>query len=144
MPAPQTYANHTRTIPAYHMFTFGLIVINALWSIYRVAVAFSIDTLMSLFVAIALVMIFFFARIFALRVQDRIIRLEMRLRLGGLLPADLQSRVNVLTVDQLCALRFASDAELPALTRTVLDEKIGDRKTIKQMVKNWEPDYLRA
>ena len=143
-PGVQTFENHTRTVPAYHMFTFFLIVINALWSIYRVATDFSWDRLMTLFVAIALAMVFFYARAFVLTVQDRVIRLEMRLRLAQVLPADLRPRINELTVSQLCALRFASDAELPDLTRRVLTDNVGDRKSIKKMIKNWEADWLRA
>jgi hypothetical protein len=80
----------------------------------------------------------------ALKVQDRVIRLEERLRYQRLLPADLQPRIDDFTVNQLVSLRFASDAELPALARKVLDDKIDDRKTIKQMIKVWRPDYLRA
>jgi hypothetical protein len=140
----QTFENHAQTIPAYHYFTFGLIVVNLFYRLYVAVVAFSTDALMSLFVAIALVMIFFFARIFALRVQDRVIRLEMRLRLAGLLPPDLRARVDDLSVNQLCSLRFASDAELPELTRKVLDEKLDDRRTIKKMIREWQPDWLRA
>ena len=140
----QNLKNHVRTIPGYHMFTFGLIVINALWSIYRAATDFSVDRLMTVFVAVALAMIFFYARVFSLTVQDRVIRLEMRLRLAQLLPADLKPRINELSADQLCALRFASDGELPELTRAVLANNIADRKTIKQMIKTWEADLLRA
>jgi len=77
-------------------------------------------------------------------VQDRVIRLEERLRCERLLPADLKPRIAEFTVSQLVALRFASDAELPALARKVLDEKISERKPIKQLVKNWRADYLRA
>jgi hypothetical protein len=143
-PAVQSFENHTRTIPAYHYFTFGLLAANALWAIYRVVTDFSVDRLMTLFVAVALIMMFFFARIFALRVQDRVIRLEMRLRLAQLLPADLRPRINDLSVGQLCALRFAPDAELPELTRRVLADNIRDRKAIKRMVRNWEADVLRA
>ena len=76
--------------------------------------------------------------------QDRVIRLEMHLRLQRLLPADLQPSIPSLTAGQLVALRFASDAELPGLVRKVLDDKIGDRKAIKQMIQNWQPDNLRA
>jgi hypothetical protein len=140
----QNYKNHVRTIPAYHMLTFGLIVVNFLWTAYRAVTDFSWDRVMTLFVAIALVMLFFFARVFALTVQDRVIRLEMRLRLAQILPADLKARINDLTIDQLCALRFASDAELPELARKVLTDNIRDRKTIKQMIKTWEADWLRA
>ena len=76
--------------------------------------------------------------------QDRVIRLEMRLRMQQLLPADLRPRIPEFSVGQLVALRFASDQELPELARKVLDEKIEDRKAIKKLVKNWQPDFLRA
>jgi hypothetical protein len=95
-------------------------------------------------VAAALIMGFLSARMFALTVQDRVIRLEERLRYQRLLPADLQPRIGEFTVNQLVSLRFASDAELPALARRVLDEKMNERKAIKQLVKSWRPDYLRA
>ncbi len=76
--------------------------------------------------------------------QNRLIRLEMRLRLAKLLPADLQSRIGEFTVSQLISMRFASDAEMPELARKVLDEKMNERKAIKQMVKDWQADWLRA
>jgi hypothetical protein len=140
---PQTFENHAKIVPAYHYFTFALVAINLLWNLYRTVVAFSVDQLMSLAVAVALLMLFFFARIFALRVQDRVIRLEMRLRLAALAP-DLTPRLGEFTVDQMCSLRFASDAELPELARKVLAEKLDDRKAIKQMIRHWEADHLRA
>jgi hypothetical protein len=77
-------------------------------------------------------------------VQDRLIRLEERLRIARLVPAELQSKCDALTAGQLIALRFASDAELPALTKKVIDERIVDRKTIKSLIVNWRPDYHRA
>ena len=141
---PQTFANHTRIVPAYHMGAFGILVINLLWSGYRVVSNFSGDALVALLVAVALLLIFFHARIFALTVQDRVIRLEMRLRLEKLLPTDLQSRIPDFTVGQLVALRFAGDEELPALARKTLAENITNRKAIKQMIQKWNPDYLRA
>ena len=140
----QSFENHTRTIPAYHFLAFGFIAVNLLWSLYRAAVAFSMDTVVSVFVAVALILIFFFARVFALRVQDRVIRLEMRLRLNQIVPADLKGRVNDFTVGQLCALRFADDAELPDLARTVLTDNIQDRTTIRKMIKTWNADWIRA
>jgi hypothetical protein len=85
-----------------------------------------------------------YARLFALSVQDRIIRLEMRLRLAEILPPDLRARIPEFTVAQLVSMRFACDAELPALARKVLDEKMSDRKAIKQLVKDWQGDYARA
>lgn len=81
---------------------------------------------------------------YATKLQDRIIRVEMRLRLEKILPADLQAAIAGLTVPQLVGLRFASDAELPGLVREVMSRKIDDRKTIKQMVKDWQGDYDRV
>jgi Family of unknown function (DUF6526) len=95
-------------------------------------------------VAVALLLLALFARLFALTVQDRVIRLEMRLRLTEILSADLRPRIPEFTARQLVSLRFASDAELPALARKVLDEKLSNGKAIKQLVKNWQGDYLRA
>jgi hypothetical protein len=86
----------------------------------------------------------FLARVFALKVQDRVIRLEERLRMERLLPADLQARIEEFSVPQLVGLRFASDAELPELARKVLDEKVKEAKAIKRMVKSWRGDFLRA
>jgi hypothetical protein len=77
-------------------------------------------------------------------VQDRVIRLEERLRYERVLPADLKARSGELNIGQIVSLRFASDAELPALAKKVLDEKLTERKAIKQLVKSWKPDYLRA
>ena len=139
----QTFENHAKFVPAYHFLTFGLVVINLLWNLYRSAVDFSLAQLMSLVVAVVLVMLFFFARIFALTVQDRVIRLEMRLRLASLVP-DLTPRLDEFTVDQLCSLRFAGDAELPALARQVLAEKLDERKAIKRLIRDWRADHLRA
>jgi hypothetical protein len=99
---------------------------------------------LSVLLAAALVMLFFYARIFALTVQDRVIRLEMRLRLVGLLPPDLQPRIGEFTVAQLVSLRFASDEELPELARQVLQENLSDRKVIKRRIKKWQADFLRA
>lgn len=142
--AVQNFQNHAKTVPAYHMVTTLLLLVNFVWAAYRLVTDVSADRIVTMLLAVALFLMFWFIRSFPLKVQDRIIRLEMRLRLAQLLPADLQPRIHDLTVGQLCSLRFASDAELPELTRKVLDGNIRDRKTIKQMIKTWEPDWLRA
>src|SRR5204863_436509 len=85
-----------------------------------------------------------FKRMVGLAVQDRVIRLEERLRYAKVLPSDLQARCGELTIGQIVAMRFASDAELPTLARKVLDEKVTERKAIKKLIKCWRPDYLRA
>lgn len=142
---PQNFQNHGRVVPLYHMFTFGVFVLNLGWTVYRLVKAgISFETVLGVLMALALIVLFFYVRIFALTVQDRVIRLEMRLRLAEILPAELRPRIAEFSVSQLVALRFASDAELSGLARKVLDEKINDRKAIKQLVKEWQADYLRA
>jgi Family of unknown function (DUF6526) len=143
--AEQNFSNHGRFFPPFHFFVVPVLLINFFWSIYRWKVSgFSLDGFVSLAVALALLLGFLSARRMALSVQDRVIRLEERLRYERLLPADLKPRIGDFTVSQFVSLRFASDAELPALARKVLDEKLNERKTIKQLIKSWKPDYLRA
>jgi uncharacterized membrane protein YdbT with pleckstrin-like domain len=143
--AEQNVANHVRLFPPFHFFVLPVFILNFGWSIYRWRTfGFSWDGFLAVLVALALLVGFLSARSFALKVQDRVIRLEERLRYQRLLPADLQPRIGEFTVGQLVSLRFAGDAELPALARRVLDEKLNERKAIKQLVKNWNPDYLRA
>jgi hypothetical protein len=116
--------------------------VSSLVRLFRFGLTY--NTILGFFVAIALVLTHFYVRNFALAVQDRVIRMEMRLRLAEILPAEMRSRIPEFTLGQLVALRFASDTELPGLAKKVLDEKLTDRKAIKQMVKDWQPDYMRA
>jgi hypothetical protein len=141
---PQSFENHARFVPLYHGFVLSALAVNLLWSCYKAVVAFSADRLVAALVAAALVVLTFYARMFAVCVQDRVIRLEMRLRLRALLPADLQARIGEFTLSQLIGLRFASDAELPALAAQVLRDNIQDRTAIKKMIKDWQADYLRV
>jgi hypothetical protein len=143
--AEQSFANHVRWVPAYHYFVLPVMILNFGWSIYRWRLAsFSLDGFVSVLTAAALAVFTLYARLFALKVQDRVIRLEERLRLEKLLPPDLKPRIEEFTSGQLVAMRFASDAELPALARKVLTDNIRSGKAIKQMVQTWRPDYLRA
>jgi hypothetical protein len=143
--AEQNFSNHGRFFPPFHFFVIPIMAINFFWSAYRWYVAgFSWDGGERVLLALGLFVGFGISRGMVLKMQDRIIRLEERLRHERVLPADLKPRLGELTVDQIVALRFACDAELPALTRKVLDEKMTERKAIKQMVKTWRPDYLRA
>ena len=140
----QNFQNHAKTVPMFHFVVLPILAVNFVWSIVNLVRYFSAGTIRSLLVSFALLALAFLARIFALTVQDRVIRLEMRLRMLEILPPDLRVRVPEFTVAQLIALRFAGDAELPALARKVLDEKISDRAAIKKMVQNWQADLLRA
>jgi hypothetical protein len=143
--AEQNLGNHTKVFPPFHFFVLPILLINLGVKLYWMKVFwFSYAGIFGVLMALALILGFLSARMFALAVQDRVIRLEERLRYQRLFPADLQARIEEFTVAQLISLRFASDAELPALARKVLDEKIQERKAIKQLVKDWKPDYLRA
>jgi hypothetical protein len=143
--AEQSYSNHTKWVPAYHFFVLPVLIFNAVWSLQRV-IRFGIhwDTAVYCVTAFALFVLAVNARLFAMRVQDRVIRLEERQRMSLLFPDDLKPRIPEFTPPQLVALRFASDAELPALARKVLTDKMTDAKAIKQMVKNWRADECRA
>jgi len=143
-PYAQSADRHARIVPMYHGVAFLLLVINLLWWLYQTVMHFSWGGLVAFGTSFALIVMFFFSRLMALTVQDRVIRLEERLRLERLLPADLRSRIPELTIDQVISLRFASDAELPDLMRKVLDEKLTDRKVIKKLIETWRPDFLRA
>lgn len=140
---PQTYANHTRVLPLYHGLTFGLFLVNLVWAVVQVIRAPAWGTVVSFLLAVALIFLFFHARLFALGVQDRVIRLEERLRMERLFDGALRERIGEFTTSQLVGLRFASDDELPALARRVLDEGIRDRKVIKQAIRSWRADHQR-
>ena len=140
---PQTFAHHTRWDPLFHFIVlpvFGLSAIAAtihfLWRPSAHSGAFFVLSVASL-IAI------FKIRLYALRVQDRVIRLEEQLRLAILLPEPLRSRIPELTEGQLIALRFASDAEVPSLAGRALTEKLS-RADIKKAIQVWRPDYWRV
>lgn len=139
----QRYENHTRMVPLFHYVAFGILMINLGWSGRALFRDLSVDSGVTFLLAVGLILVAWFVRAFPLGVQDRVIRLEERLRLERLLPGDLKARIGDFTTNQLVGLRFASDEELPGLARRVLDEGISDRKTIKQAVKNWRADHQR-
>jgi Family of unknown function (DUF6526) len=140
----QNFENHTKLVPAFHFFVLPVLAVNLVWSIVRAWNFFSTGTVISALLAVALVLMALLGRMFSLTVQDRVIRLEMQLRLQNVLPPDLHLRIAEFNVGQLVSLRFASDAELPELARKVLDEHLTDRKAIKKLIRNWQPDLLRA
>ncbi len=149
----QNYSNHTKLVPMFHFFVLPILILNLIHSVLwlfrsvtnsAVGVHAIGPATLNILLAMALLALAFSARLMALGVQDRVIRLEERMRYEKLLPSDLQPRIGEFTIAQLVSLRFASDAELPALARKVLDGKINDRKAIKQMVQNWRADYQRV
>jgi hypothetical protein len=130
-------------VPLYHYVTSPLILLVLIWSVVRLVQVPSTDRLFLFLMALGLMLAAYWARAFALGVQDRVIRLEERLRLEGALTGDLRARIGDFTTEQLIGLRFASDAELEELARRVLAEGISDRKAVKAMVKAWRPDHQR-
>jgi len=143
--AEQNFANHVKWVPLFHWFVLPVLIINFGRSIYQWKLSgFSIGGFIVVLTAAALFLLAFYARVFAMKVQDRVIRLEERQRFEKVLPEDLKPRIGEFTAVQFVALRFASDAELPALARKVLNDKQTDGKAIKQQVQNWRADHLRA
>jgi len=139
----QNYKNHAKLVPGFHYVGSVLLLGLIIWSIARLAMRPSWGAASFLAVVISLNLIAFYARAFALGVQDRVIRLEERMRMERVLPDDLKARIMEVTTDQLIGLRFAPDEELADLTRRALDGELADRKAIKMAVKNWRPDYQR-
>jgi hypothetical protein len=139
----QSFKNHGKFVPLYHFFALPVLIINFVVQLYW-WIKLGLAHFFPVLVAAALFLGVLYARLFALAVQDRLIRLEEKLRYERVLPEELRWRADELTVDQFVSLRFASDEELPQLMQKVLDEKLTKRKTIKALIKNWKPDYLRA
>ena len=144
MPEPQNYANHARPPPRLFLVAWFAAMAAAASFLFRLFADFSIDTLALFLTAGGASVGIMLARRFAVGVQDRVIRLEERLRMERLLPDDLRGGIDELTTDQLIGLRFASDDELAGLVRRVLAGELTDRKTIKQAVEDWRADHQRV
>jgi hypothetical protein len=142
---PQSFEHHSRIVPGYHQVGLLFLVAAAVLGVVQlVRQRLSLASLFGGLVVVVLSLLYWYVRAFAVRNQDRIIRLEMRLRLERLLPPDLASRVGEFSTRQLVALRFAGDAELPALARRVLDERIDDPRQIKRSIRDWQADFQRV
>lgn len=144
MPEPQSYQNHVRRLPLSYMVMALIVIANILWSGYRLTSGLTGDRVMAFLLSIALFIMALSARRQTLTVQNRVVRLEMRHRFRELLPAEVAARACALAIPQLVALRFAGDAELPELVHEVLSGQLTDPKAIKQRVKEWQADHLRA
>jgi len=140
---PQTYKNHTRWYPIWHFIAFPILAVNVIVEAIRLFKAPTADAGWAVLVALALVLAVLASRTMAVTLQDRLIRLEERLRLARLAP-DLAGDIPKLTRDQLIGLRFASDSEVLVLARRCLEGELKARGDIKQEVKVWRPDYLRV
>lgn len=141
---PQTFASHTRFDPPFHFFVVPVALVTFIWKIWNLFQnPITFTTAWTVVVGLAALVALFRIRIYALKVQDRLIRLEERLRLSTVLSEPLRGRIGELTERQLVALRFASDAELPGLVEKTLAGKLPG-KEIKQAIANWRPDYFRV
>ena len=140
---PQSFESHTRLVTGYHKVLPVMILVLLIWTIVMLVRDFAWAHVIALVAVLALLVTAVYARTFPLGVQDRLIRLEERLRMERVLPDDIRARAGDLTTDQLIALRFASDEELPDLVRQVLDGSLVGRKEIKAAVKGWRADHER-
>ena len=139
----QTRANHVRFDPKFHFFLAPLFAINFVWAVWRLVQNFNGYALWSVVVSAASIVMLLTIRTYSLKVQDRVIRLEERLRIVPLLPPGVRGRWAELSERQLIALRFASDAEVGALGERAINEKL-DEKAIKAAIQTWRPDYFRV
>ena len=143
MPTTQNLAHHTKWDPPFHFFIAPVFVINAIYSIVNLVRHPSLELGWTMVVAFGLVFMAFKVRLNSLKVQDRVIRLEERLRLSGLLPEPLRSRIGELTERQLISLRFASDAEIPGLVALTFSNQLSPAD-IKKAIVNWRADHFRV
>ena len=144
MQKPQSYENHTRWHPVYHFVLLPLILINLIYSVAFLVRNPNIDRAEYVLLAVALVLLTFVARAYPLRVQDRLIRLEERLRMRDVLSAETAEKAMDLRVSQYIALRFASDEELDGLVNRIADGELTDAGDIKKAIKEWRADYFRV
>ena len=140
---PQTLANHGRLDEAFHFFILPVLALNFLVALYFVGRHPGFLHVWIGLVSLALLLLALKSRMYSVKMQDRLIRLEERLRLAALLAEPLRARIYELSEGQLIALRFASDGEIPALVERTLREGLG-RKDIKKLIQNWRPDYWRV
>lgn len=146
--AEQNYSNHVRWFPLFHFVVMPLLALNFLCHLIRLFMAEpeSGRKTLAFWVALSIVFILMVlaARLQALTVQNRVIRLEEKLRYKTVLPAELAAKAEGLSLGQIIALRFASDAELPSLVERTLNGEFATPKDIKKAVKDWRADHLRA
>jgi hypothetical protein len=139
----QSYSSYKRRQPIFHFFIIPVLITNLIIVIVYLALHPGLLAAWLVVLSIAVLLLAFLTRVNPNKVQDRLIRLEERLRLSVLLPEHLRSRIPELTEKQLIALRFASDAEIPQLVETTLKENL-NAKDIKKRIQNWRPDFFRV
>lgn len=142
MAQPQNYKNHAKFDPTFHFFLAPVALFMVIGTVIQCIRSPSWMSAAHILVALWALVATFKIRLYALKVQDRVIRLEERLRLKELAPG-LQGRIGDLTENQLIGLRFASDAEVPGLAAQALASN-WNRKQIKETIKNWRADHWRV
>ncbi|MGB5463938.1 MAG: DUF6526 family protein [Aureibaculum sp.] len=139
----QNYANHARFVPLYHFFTvIGTLVllIGSIVNLYKSSSANLYDATLIVFGSLLLTFIAFYARVFALKAQDRAIKAEENFRHYVLTGKVLDKK---LTVRQIIGLRFAPDEEFPELAKKAVADNMSE-KEIKKAIKNWKGDHYRV
>jgi hypothetical protein len=144
METTQSYANHTRWHPAYHFFVLPVMIINFFWAVVNFVKVRDLNSGWWIVVSLALALLALYARTNSLKVQDRLIRLEEKIRFQRVLPAELCQQTAELRPGQFVALRFAPDEELEELVRAVVAGELVKPAQIKQAVKNWRSDTFRV
>jgi hypothetical protein len=142
--APQSYSNHTRWHAPFHFFVAPVLLINVIVSVVQLFRYPGWERGWWVVVSLALVVLAALVRVNPLRAQDRLIRLEERLRMSQILPAELARQAMNLKTGQFVALRFAPDEELEGLVRRVLAGELTKSSEIKREIKNWRADHLRV
>jgi len=142
--ADQSFKSHRRYIPLYHFVLLPILILNVVAQVLYFLKYHTPYKLFMILVALTLALIPFSLRAMIATVQDRVIRLEERLRLSNLLPAEMHSRINDLTPGQLVGLRFAPDDEVVGLAQRCISGELTKGEQIKKEIRNWRPDYLRA
>lgn len=141
--SPQNLKNHGRLDPSFHIVTFFALVVNLVVAIVYMVHHLRFYSAWLVFLSIVVFVPYFKLRLYPLKVQDRVIRLEERLRLQALAPSEWHAQIYRLTEDQLIGLRFASDDEVVELAKDALEHKL-NRKQIKERIKNWRADNWRV
>jgi hypothetical protein len=143
MSEPQSLKNHGRFDPPYHFFLAIIVIANIIIAIIHAVHHFRFYPVWLVVLSLAAFVAVFRMRAYPLKVQDRVIRLEERLRLQALAPAEWHAQIYRLTEDQLIGLRFAADDEVVVLAKLALEQNL-NRKQIKERIKSWRPDNWRV
>jgi hypothetical protein len=144
MAAEQTYKSHRKYIPLFHFFVEPVLLLNVIAQLLYLNKFRTLYKAWMVVVAVALAALPFVVRYMVARVQDRVIRLEERLRLASVLPAEVRGRIDDLTTPQLVALRFAPDDEVVGLAQRCLNGELTKGDQIKKEIRTWRPDEARA